>query len=435
MYKAIIISCLIVIGAVNMNAQSHIIKENRGGKLFNSSFNYMGYRPLYKDTLIIDLDKGQRIEFVYRWFDLFRCNRQAYNQYFWNNFLAKYTLLKDKLKELPLEDDRTYHITINTKRVRDYALQNAYHYRDEEETKKINAKYMGMKEQIQLLNNLKSTSYFNGEPEGNDSVDSKAHIDKIMQYFDGGLKRSSTISVTERKSYNSHKEYKLEGSKFIGQVQWQHILEVNNEDWRVNFYVNDLNDLSAFDMDKLSDFINSEKEHFINNRYYKYHTKLNYKLIDGEIKYQFQPGERKRKRTKYVALRLSPVIGTSITKGNLSADLGILTGLNFNDKQRAATSLALRYTLKGFGEENKIKYNGFVDAILDSNLADDYKREQWVGAGLGYLIHRDGSVYGKNTVRVFLKYRSSNLWGIQPEFNYSFDDNEGFVALGLFFSF
>ncbi len=71
---------------------------------------------------------------------------------------------------------------------------------------------------------------------------------------------------------------------------------------------------------------------------------------------------------------------------------------------------------------------------MDVNIAKDYMREEWVGAGFGYLIHQEGDVYGDNTARIFLKYRSSKMWGIQPEFNYSFKENNGFVGLGVYFS-
>lgn len=119
--------------------------------------------------------------------------------------------------------------------------------------------------------------------------------------------------------------------------------------------------------------------------------------------------------------------------------MGALLGMNFNHKQNSAVRIAARYQLKAFGQTDRtnnrsVRYNGFLDALMDVNIAKDYIREEWVGAGFGYLIHQEGHIYGKNTARVFLKYRSSKMWGIQPEFNYSFKDNNGFVGLGVYFS-
>lgn len=54
--------------------------------------------------------------------------------------------------------------------------------------------------------------------------------------------------------------------------------------------------------------------------------------------------------------------------------------MNFNHKQNSAIRIATRYQLKAFGQENSnkhnsIRYNGFLDAIMDVNIAKDYKRE------------------------------------------------------------
>ena len=91
--------------------------------------------------------------------------------------------------------------------------------------------------------------------------------------------------------------------------------------------------------------------------------------------------------------------------------MGALLGMNFNHKQKSAVRIATRYQLKAFGKEDvnknrSVRNNGFLDALMDVNIAKDYMREEWLGAGFGYLIHQAGHIYGDNTVRVFLKYRS-----------------------------
>ena len=87
--------------------------------------------------------------------------------------------------------------------------------------------------------------------------------------------------------------------------------------------------------------------------------------------------------------------------------MGALLGMNFNHKQNSAIRLATRYQLKAFGQDNlnknrSVRYNSFLDVLMDVNIAKDYKREEWVGAGFGYLIHQEGQVYGDNTARVFI---------------------------------
>jgi len=399
--------------------------ERTVGKGLNSPFNYFGYRPLYNDTMYINLDQGQKIEIVYDWFDLFRSNEDAYNDFFWLPFNAKYNLLKDKVRELALDNKFKYHITLkDVKANRALPVNNAQYYNNDSLYRsEMNKSFSRQRE---LFDGMKQ--------EERDSLN-RVMMDK---FYSEQYPVNSIISVIERKADSEHREYKLKGKEIVGQAQWQHILEVNSKDWNFRFYINDLDDLSALDSLDLNAFFRSERENFIRNRYYKYHTCLNFTLIDGKLKYQHNRGEKKRKRTRCINISWTPVVGTSIVKSEWSADIGAQVGVVVNDKQQWANRLSLRYQLKGIGEETidgrEMKYNGFVDAMWDVNMADNYKREQWLGAGLGYLVHKDGNIYDDNTARIFLKYRSSQLWGIQPEFNYSFNDNKGFIGLGFFFS-
>jgi hypothetical protein len=422
---------VLLVACWQMDAQRINVNGKVPEKGLNSPGNYFGFRPEYKDTMYIDFGDGQKIEIIYRWFDLFRDNEEQYQKYFWKPFQSKYELLSDKLDELPLKENVKYVISIKERTESSlFKFQNAFHYND---TKTMTDIVIAREKYAS--DGSKMTQYFNNQTVPSDDSILNTKMDNL---FSGKYPKESIISVKERKHDLEHREYKLEGNHLVGQAQWQHIIEIQDRDWKVRFYVNDVNDLSAFDAVDLSRFFRSEKDNFLRKKYYMSHTVLNYKVIDCEIKYQHAYHERKRSRTRYINIRWTPVIGTSIVKSQWSADVGAQIGVTFNDKQQWANRLALRYQLKGIGEDDvdgrTMKYNGFVDAMWDVNFADDYKREQWIGAGIGYLIHQEGKVYGDNTARIFLKYRSSQLWGVQPEFNYSFDDNKGFIGLGLFFS-
>jgi hypothetical protein len=379
---------------------------NAQDKGLKSPSNYCGYRPLYKDTLYINFGSGNKMEVIYRWFDLFHDDEDAYNKYFWEPFNAKLSLLQKQVKELSMDDDNKYVITLKTEKMHENAIMNAMHYRNMDEIRQI-------------------------MEERKDSFDTA-----IERFFGGEVKKRSILTVKKRKVPEDTNEYLLHGTELIGMAQWQHIVEIKDVSWKVRFYLSDLSDLDVFSEVDLSAFFRSEKANFLRRRLYRFHTCLNYRLVDGEIKYEHQYGEIKRKRTKHMALRWSPTLGTSLVKGKWSTDLGALIGFSFNDKQEAALRLALRYQLKGIGSDSghRLYYNGFVDSMMDVNIGKDYEREQWVGVGLGYLAHQEGDIFGKNTARVFMKYRSKNMWGIQPEFNYSFDDNKGFVGIGFFLS-
>ncbi|MCG8581305.1 MAG: hypothetical protein MI866_15390 [Bacteroidales bacterium] len=428
MKKILILSAMLLL-CWQIDAQRIVVNGKVPEKGLNSPNNYFGYRPEYKDTLYIDFGEGQKMEIVYRWFDLFREDEQKYQKYFWIPFKAKFDLLTEKIKELPLHENVKYTISIKEKTDnRHFVMQNAFHYNDHETMTRI-------ARETHASDGSKMKQYFENQTVPPDDSSLKANMEK---FFLGKYPKESIISVQERKHNLEHREYKLVGNRLAGQAQWQHIIEIKDRDWQVNFFVNDVYDLSAFESVDLSKFFRTEKENYIRKKYYMSHTVLNYKVIDGKVRYQYTPRERKRSRSRYINIRWSPVVGTSIVNSQWSADLGAQIGICFNDKQQWANRLSLRYQLKGIGEEDvngrSMRYNGFVDALWDINLADDYKREKWVGAGLGYLVHKEGNLYGDNTARVFLKYRSSQLWGLQPEFNYSFKENKGFIGLGFLFT-
>ncbi|MGZ2371050.1 hypothetical protein ACXR6G_14820 [Ancylomarina sp. YFZ004] len=388
-------------------------QANGQGKGFNSPDNYMGHRPQYKDTLSIDLTKGQKVEFIYQWYDLFREDEQKFEKYFWNPFDSNFKLLKEKIKDLSFEDDTKYKITLKSRfdRYNFFSILSHFHVSDS-------------------IKNFKSKT----KEERKKNI--KIRMDSVNKLL---AQRNHVLSVTERVKPTKHREYQLENGKLVSQTQWQHILELDYQRWKVRFYLNKISDIETLSIQNIKQLIRSERSNFMKKRLYRFHTNLQYKLIEGELKQQSAYQPRRMERTRHMSLNFYPQVGTSLIKGQFSADMGALLGMNFNHKQNSAIRIAARYQLKAFGQadlnnEHSVKYNGFLDAIMDVNIAKDYKREEWVGAGFGYLIHQEGHIYGENTARIFLKYRSSKMWGIQPEFNYSFKENNGFVGLGVYFS-
>ena len=245
------------------------------------------------------------------------------------------------------------------------------------------------------------------------------------------------LTVEKRLEAGDKQVYRVESGKLAAKQKWQHLVEFDCRDrnWNVKIYVNDLHDLSALKQNYRTLF-QAQHQAYQSNQLYKGERKLFYELDNNSLNYKSSLFIEKR--NPFFAFHLYPMIGTSLQKGKLSTDVGIMLGASFNDHQYGNSRLGLRYQLKGFGEEtpNSVKmcYNGFADATLDVNFGRNVKKQDWLGVGLGYLVNRDGDVYGKNTGRVFFNYRSSKLWGIQPEFNYSYDDRKGHIGIGLFLS-
>lgn len=353
------------------------------GLLFSSSlafsqFQKLGkpdnyrYYPQSQDTVVIDFRNGERMKVTSCWFQLFSDSDKSlldFDQMFSELELAVETLKLDQEK---------YHLL--------------FRYR------------------LPLITSSKEST---GRITGNVSV----------------------LEVRRRIESEETKSYKLENGKISAKLKWQNLIEFDFPEmhWNVKFWVNDLNDMSSI-RQNYRELFKAQSQTFNEQKFYKENRKYFYELSDGKMQYHYS--QFIGKRAPFFALHLYPMVGTSITKGKLSTDMGLMLGASFNDHQSGNVRLGIRYQLKGFGSETPgkiaMQYNGFTDAVMDLNVGRNSWKQNWVGAGLGYLVHRSGDVYGKNTARLFLNYRSSKLLGIQPEFNYSFDDHKGFIALGLY---
>ncbi|GEM_PF-1597462 len=413
--KKVVIITMLLIACLQINAQLKLVPDNQQ----KDTRNYFNDR-LYEDTLSIDVGSGEMIQIVYRWYDLFCEDESWFDKHFWQAFEASNAILQENLKVIPIDKKLKYHIRITTKR----NFNEDFFLKDDQENDLLEKQRVVLVERLWKSSNKKEKEAYR------DSIDV---IDRAL--YQKRYPLESTLTVTEREVRNAQREYKLDHNKLVGQAQWQNILELTDGLWQVQFYVNDISDLSAINSIDIREFIRAEKQNYLKKGYYRSYTNLRYKLVDGEIKHALHPEQRSRIREKDVTYRFNPVLGTSIINGKWSVDMGAMI-----EKRSIYSRLAIRYQLKGIGEEiqdgTSMNFNGFVDLLYDYIFEKTNRREMWIGAGAGYLVHQQGSVYGDNTARFFLKYHSSQMKGIQlqPEFNYSFDDKDGFIGLGVLFS-
>lgn len=380
------------------------------GKWFNAPKNYHWGLSNKRDTLYIDYGKGKKVELNYSWYDIFgNINEKHSETYFWNPLNHDLKILKEKLKEIPYKTESKYYITLHSKR------PNLY------------------------LKELSETLKLSLE-EAKKSGISKQKRDSLIlvterNHYKGQISKRYKLTVNERKKSHENREFIIEKNKLYNKIQWQHIIEIKEVLWSVKLYVTDLEEISEFDFDEIRRFLASEKERFLKRRYYQYFSKLHYKKENDEFKYERTIGEKISERPRFLKLGFDAGFGSSVIKSKLSADLSAGISLYFNENLQYASKLGLRSHLKSFGVDNKIKNNVFIDAIMDVNIAKSFTKEQWIGAGFGYLVNREGDIYGKNTGRVFFKYGFSNGLAIQPEFNYSFHDKKFLLGIGFSFNF
>ncbi|WP_282016394.1 hypothetical protein [Marinifilum flexuosum] len=401
MKKILILLILIVL--IIPSAQSQ-------GKWFNAPKNYQYGFSNKRDTLYIDYGNGKKIEFSYSWHNIFgSIDNDFSTKHFWNPLNLELKILKEKIKEIPLKEDKKYHITLHSQRPNLYSAE--------------------FFEAIKLNNQEAKESGLSKEKR-----DSLLHV-TFKNYYKGKIKKKHKLTVNERKTSEENREYLIVQNKLYNKAQWQHIIEIKELLWSVKLYITDLDELKEFDINEIQTFMASEKDRFLKRRYYQYFSKLHYKKENGEFRYERTLGEKREKRPRFLKLGFDAGFGSSVIKSKLSADISAGINLYFNENLQYAAKLGIRTQAKSFGIDNKIRNNVFIDALMDINIAESFKKAQWIGAGFGYLVKREGNIYGKDTARAFFKYGFTNGIAIQPEFNFSFHDEKFLLGIGVSFNF
>lgn len=371
---------LLALVCISQLSWAQLFQVSPGGKN-----NYWHWSPGKKsDVLVLNINSTEKLIVTYNWFHLEDQNRKELVKDIESTIQA----LTKNLSDMEFNPDLKYHVTIDLNKIHFHA---APQYNTP--TKPVI------------------------KPKGNTLTPSR--------YYN--------LTIKERDAKKREERFLLKEDKIQEKLRWQHIIELQLPSNNLKFFINEITDLKCLDID-YSSFFEQVNARTARGKTYSIFTKSTWQQ-NGK---QFQtPGfECKGSRPAHFVIGISPSVGTSLVKGKLSTDVGMIVGGLFNHKQRGSLRLGLRYQLKNFGKYNgqKSSYAGFIDGILDANIGQNYKTQKWMGLGVGYLLHENGDIYDSNTGRIFFKFRSSKLWGIQPAYNYSFDTKKGFLSMGLFFS-
>lgn len=343
-------------------------------KKLHAPDNYIPDGPVdHKDEIVIDFGDGEKMELKYYWYNMFRENESIVRNTFCKHFERMLNNLSEEMGKLNVSQGK-YYIT--------------YEYTDYKRKK--------------------------------------------------GDDLAGVLTVERRAEPDNTEKFSVRNGKLDGKLEYQNIIELHfmsEHLWNAKLYVNDLKNLTNFKQDYYS-FFREETPKYLENQWYKENRRTYYFLDEEGL--QYYDSSVLGKRYPFVGIKVYPSAGVSFLKSRYSTDLGILLGASINDHQPGRNIRAgLRYQLKAVGDEDylygRAYYNGFLDLVVDRNMGKNYySKQEWVGVGIGYLIHQEGDAYWKNTARVFFKYRSPKLWGVQPEFNYSFKEKRGYIALGIF---
>jgi hypothetical protein len=156
--------------------------------------------------------------------------------------------------------------------------------------------------------------------------------------------------------------------------------------------------------------------------------------------YADQTGAKEISRVKSNGLdmlTLKAGIGTAFVKNTIVTDIGGEMGFNFNKKGvlKNCYFLSANAVYVFSDQSDHFAINAFLNAGYKFNLSNDRSKSNWIGAELGFPIHKEGSFFSDNLFRFAVQWelgKSVYVAG-QMYINKGFESAYPGLRIGFFF--
>jgi hypothetical protein len=156
--------------------------------------------------------------------------------------------------------------------------------------------------------------------------------------------------------------------------------------------------------------------------------------------YADQTGAKETSRVKSNGLdmlTLKAGIGTAFVKNTIVTDIGGEMGFNFNKKGvlKNCYFLSANAAYVFSDQSDHFAINAFLNAGYKFNLSNDRSKSNWIGAELGFPIHKEGSFFSDNLFRFAVQWelgKSVYVAG-QMYINKGFESAYPGLRIGFFF--
>jgi len=123
-------------------------------------------------------------------------------------------------------------------------------------------------------------------------------------------------------------------------------------------------------------------------------------------------------------------VGVSLIKSEPIIDISAEIGIGLANKGIIRNQYYFSYNLMfDFMEESKTNLNGFLNLGYRRNLSNNNEKPNWLGVELGYLIHDQGELFGKNTFKLGVNWELGKYISISPQLYMSDDFKELYPAV------
>lgn len=136
------------------------------------------------------------------------------------------------------------------------------------------------------------------------------------------------------------------------------------------------------------------------------------------------------------ALMLSGGVGVNLIKSELVIDVSAELAIAFRKKRTLKNQYYVSYNLLfDFMDESKVNLNGFLNIGYKYNLSNKIEKPNWLGVELGYLVNKQGGLFGKNTFKLGVNWELGKYISVSPQLYMSDDFKEFYPAVRIGFGF
>ncbi len=135
-------------------------------------------------------------------------------------------------------------------------------------------------------------------------------------------------------------------------------------------------------------------------------------------------------------LSIQGSIGVNFMKNQPVIDISAETGLTFSKKGILKNHYYLSCNLLYYFEDNsKVNINSFVNIGYQHNSSKTVRDVNWLGVELGYLVVRNGDLFGKNTLKLGFNWEIGKYISVTPQIYISESKDLSFPAVRIGFGF
>lgn len=135
-------------------------------------------------------------------------------------------------------------------------------------------------------------------------------------------------------------------------------------------------------------------------------------------------------------IHLKGGVGVSLIKNQPVIDLSAEVGFVFSKKGILKNQYYLSYNqMFDWADSSKVNLNGFLNVGYRYNLSKTAGSPNWLGVELGYLVGRNGDLFGKDTFKFAVNWELGRYISVSPQLYLSGDFKEFYPAVRIGFGF